>query len=51
VFGEGGRAHLLLVGEQPGDAEDRQGRPFVGPAAGCSTMPWPPPAFPATTCT
>jgi DNA polymerase len=33
VFGEGGRgAKLLLVGEQPGDAEDREGRPFVGPA-------------------
>ncbi len=25
-------APLMLVGEQPGDAEDRQGRPFVGPA-------------------
>jgi DNA polymerase len=33
VFGEGpGAARLVLVGEQPGDAEDRQGRPFVGPA-------------------
>jgi DNA polymerase len=33
VFGEGrARARLLLVGEQPGDAEDRQGLPFVGPA-------------------
>jgi DNA polymerase len=33
VFGEGlATARLLLVGEQPGDAEDRQGRPFVGPA-------------------
>lgn len=33
VFGEGpNRARLLLVGEQPGDQEDRQGRPFVGPA-------------------
>jgi uracil-DNA glycosylase family protein len=33
VFGEGAsRAHLMLVGEQPGDQEDRQGRPFVGPA-------------------
>jgi uracil-DNA glycosylase len=33
VFGEG-RAHapLLFVGEQPGDQEDRQGHPFVGPA-------------------
>jgi DNA polymerase len=26
------RARLLLVGEQPGDEEDRQGEPFVGPA-------------------
>jgi uracil-DNA glycosylase len=33
VFGEGpGSARLVLVGEQPGDGEDRQGRPFVGPA-------------------
>jgi DNA polymerase len=33
VFGEGpGRATLVLVGEQPGDAEDRSGHPFVGPA-------------------
>ena len=26
------RGALLLLGEQPGDQEDRQGRPFVGPA-------------------
>jgi uracil-DNA glycosylase family protein len=33
VFGEGPRgADLMLVGEQPGDREDREGRPFVGPA-------------------
>ena len=33
VFGEGPKAaRLLLVGEQPGDQEDRQGAPFVGPA-------------------
>jgi uracil-DNA glycosylase family protein len=33
VFGEGpGNAELMLVGEQPGDREDREGRPFVGPA-------------------
>jgi uracil-DNA glycosylase len=33
VFGEGlKRARLVLVGEQPGDREDREGRPFVGPA-------------------
>ena len=33
VFGAGPRgAHVLFVGEQPGDQEDRQGEPFVGPA-------------------
>ena len=33
VFGEGpAGAHLMLVGEQPGDQEDLQGHPFVGPA-------------------
>lgn len=33
VFGEGpASACLALVGEQPGDQEDRTGRPFVGPA-------------------
>jgi uracil-DNA glycosylase family protein len=33
VFGEGSRdAPLILVGEQPGDREDVQGHPFVGPA-------------------
>ena len=33
VFGEGpARATLMLIGEQPGDAEDLSGRPFVGPA-------------------
>src|ERR687894_1286097 len=33
VFSAGNdRAPLMLVGEQPGDAEDRQGVPFVGPA-------------------
>jgi uracil-DNA glycosylase family protein len=33
VFGEGTRkADVMLVGEQPGDQEDKQGRPFVGPA-------------------
>lgn len=26
------RAHLMLVGEQPGNEEDKQGAPFVGPA-------------------
>ena len=33
VFGAGAaRAPLMLIGEQPGDQEDRQGEPFVGPA-------------------
>jgi uracil-DNA glycosylase len=32
VFGEGAARQLMLVGEQPGDVEDREGRPFVGPA-------------------
>jgi uracil-DNA glycosylase len=32
VFGEGATGGLMLVGEQPGDVEDREGRPFVGPA-------------------
>jgi DNA polymerase len=35
VFGEGPkRATVMLIGEQPGDAEDKAGRPFVGPAGG-----------------
>lgn len=33
VFGEGGaHARVLFIGEQPGDKEDLEGRPFVGPA-------------------
>jgi len=33
VFGEGpARAHVMMVGEQPGDQEDRAGHPFVGPS-------------------
>src|SRR6185503_16934434 len=33
VFGEGpSRAEVMFVGEQPGDAEDLAGHPFVGPA-------------------
>jgi uracil-DNA glycosylase len=33
VFGEGRKSsRVMLVGEQPGDREDRAGRPFVGPA-------------------
>jgi uracil-DNA glycosylase len=35
VLGEGPRrARVVLVGEQPGDREDVEGRPFVGPAGG-----------------
>jgi uracil-DNA glycosylase len=35
VFGEGlTKAEIVFVGEQPGDREDREGRPFVGPAGG-----------------
>ncbi len=33
VFGEGPRdARVVMVGEQPGDEEDRKGHPFVGPS-------------------
>jgi uracil-DNA glycosylase len=33
VFGEGPpHARLVMIGEQPGDHEDKDGRPFVGPA-------------------
>jgi DNA polymerase len=33
VFGEGAaKAEVMFVGEQPGDQEDRAGKPFVGPA-------------------
>jgi DNA polymerase len=33
VFGEGARAaEVMFVGEQPGDQEDKAGKPFVGPA-------------------
>src|SRR3989440_12892552 len=35
VFGEGPQhATVMFVGEQPGDQEDQQGKPFVGPAGG-----------------
>ena len=41
VFGEGAHsAKMMLIGEQPGDAEDRGGRPFVGPAGNYSTRRW-----------
>ena len=33
VFGDGAKhANVMLIGEQPGDREDIEGRPFVGPA-------------------
>lgn len=33
VFGEGSsQARVLMIGEQPGDREDREGHPFVGPS-------------------
>ena len=35
VFGDGPiNARVIFVGEQPGDQEDKQGEPFVGPAGG-----------------
>ena len=34
------RARLMLVGEQPGDQEDQQGEPFVGPAGACCARRW-----------
>ncbi len=35
VFGEGARhAKVMFIGEQPGDKEDLEGKPFVGPAGG-----------------
>jgi uracil-DNA glycosylase family protein len=35
VFGAGpAKAPVMLIGEQPGDREDREGAPFVGPAGG-----------------
>lgn len=35
VFGEGPvRARVMMIGEQPGDREDLEGRPFIGPAGG-----------------
>ncbi|WP_058043242.1 UdgX family uracil-DNA binding protein [Streptomyces roseifaciens] len=38
VFGSGdASARVVLVGEQPGDQEDRKGEPFVGPAGGVLT--------------
>ena len=52
VFGAGPKgAHVMFVGEQPGDQEDLQGAPFVGRPARSSTKRWPMPVFRATTST
>ena len=41
VFSTGAaQASMMLVGEQPGDREDRLGEPFVGLRGGCSTTRW-----------
>jgi len=41
VFGEGpAKARVVMVGEQPGNDEDLQGHPFVGPAASCWIARW-----------
>jgi len=39
-----GSATLMLIGEQPGDAEDLSGRPFVGPAGKLPIARWLTPA-------
>ena len=45
VFGEGpNAAQIVFIGEQPGDEEDRQGQPFVGPSGNRWIAPWPRPA-------
>jgi len=42
VFGRGpAGAPVVLIGEQPGDVEDRAGEPFVGPGGNCWTARWP----------
>ncbi len=49
VFGEGpDGAAIAFVGEQPGDQEDLQGRPFVGPAGNCWCAPCARPGSTAT---
>ena len=41
VFGEGPpTAGIMFVGEQPGDREDRDGHPFVGPAGQLLDKAW-----------
>jgi len=41
---------MMLVGEQPGDQEDRAGHPFVGPPGVCSTKRWRMPALRVSRC-
>jgi DNA polymerase len=49
VAGEGRKsAHLMLVGEQPGDKEDLSGKPFVGPAGRVLDRALAEPAIPRT---
>ena len=44
VAGEGpSTAEMVLVGETPGDEEDKTGHPFVGPAGRCLIRHWRPP--------
>jgi hypothetical protein len=52
VFGEGAPdADILVVGEAPGEEEDRTGRPFVGKAESCWTSCWPRPESSASAST
>jgi uracil-DNA glycosylase len=52
VFGAGlADARVVLVGEQPGDQEDKAGQPFVGRQADCWTRRSSPQASTANTCT
>ena len=45
------RARPMLIGEQPGDEEDRQGKPFVGPAGRLCDKRWKKRALPPATST
>jgi len=52
VFGEGPKdATVMFVGEQPGDQEDRAGKPFVGPAGKMLNDGMEQAGFPPTRCT
>ena len=49
VFGEGpAKARVMMVGEQPGDREDIEGHPFVGPAGKLLGVRWTRLGSPAT---